>query len=56
MSIRTAWMTADDRSPTGVFVGTRDGGLFASADGGESWHTLADDLLGVRSVKIAYAG
>jgi photosystem II stability/assembly factor-like uncharacterized protein len=45
-------LAADPLSPTGVYVGTTSGTLHASRDGGETWETLADDLPGVRSVKV----
>jgi photosystem II stability/assembly factor-like uncharacterized protein len=49
-------LATDNRESTGVYFGTRDGTLFASTDGGDTWQVLADDLPGVRSVKVAYAG
>ena len=48
-------MCADDRDPTGVYVGTRDGCVYASADEGESFTLVADhlpDVLTVRAVRL----
>lgn len=46
---------ADTATPTGVYVGTRDGSVYASADEGETFATVADhlpDVLVVRSVEL----
>ncbi|MGH2562412.1 MAG: WD40/YVTN/BNR-like repeat-containing protein [Thermomicrobiales bacterium] len=48
-------MATDDRTPTGVYLGSQDGVLHASVDGGTSYRTIAADLPAVRSIKIAYA-
>jgi photosystem II stability/assembly factor-like uncharacterized protein len=48
-------MCADDRDPTGVYVGTRDGCVYASADQGETFTLVADhlpDVLTVRAVRL----
>ena len=48
-------MCADDRDPTGLYVGTRDGCVYASADEGESFTLVADhlpDVLTVRAVRL----
>jgi hypothetical protein len=48
-------MCADDRDPTGLYVGTRDGCLYASADEGETFALVADhlpDVLTVRAVRL----
>jgi hypothetical protein len=48
-------MCADDRDPTGVYVGTRDGCVYASADEGETFTLVADhlpDVLTVRAVRL----
>jgi hypothetical protein len=48
-------MCADDRDPTGVYVGTRDGCVYASADEGETFSLVADhlpDVLAVRAVRL----
>lgn len=47
--------TADNLDPAGLYFGTRGGQLFASADEGESWRSIADWLpavLCVRAVAI----
>ena len=46
-------LAVDARDPAGVFFGTRSGKLFASADEGETWRTIADGLPPVISVKTA---
>jgi hypothetical protein len=57
---RDAWLTvlrdgfaADTRDPTGLYVGTRTGDVFASADGGSSWREVARHLPPVVCVKTA---
>ncbi|TFV78184.1 exo-alpha-sialidase [Blastococcus sp. CT_GayMR19] len=48
-------MCADDRDPTGIYVGTRDGCVYASADEGETFSLVADhlpDVLAVRAVRL----
>jgi photosystem II stability/assembly factor-like uncharacterized protein len=49
-------MAADWFHPTGVYVGTKAGGLYASSDGGIHFTALAEDLPYVRSVKVAHLG
>lgn len=49
-------MCADDADPVGVYVGTRDGCVFASADEGESWTTVARHLPDVQCVRAAVIG
>ncbi len=44
---------ADPCDPTGLYIGTRTGDVFASADGGESWTELARHLPPVLCVKAA---
>lgn len=46
-------MCADTLDPCGVYVGTNTGQIFASRDGGDSWHTIADFLPAVHSVTVA---
>lgn len=46
-------MAVDPLGPAGVYFGTRSGKLFASADEGESWTSLADGLPPVVAVKTA---
>jgi photosystem II stability/assembly factor-like uncharacterized protein len=43
----------DDGEPTGVYVGTRDGCVYASADEGDSFTLVADHLPDVLTVKAA---
>ena len=46
-------MTADNASETGLYLGARDGSLFASLDDGESWTEIVDHLPDVLSVRAA---
>jgi photosystem II stability/assembly factor-like uncharacterized protein len=43
----------DSLQPTGLYLGTRDGCLYASADDGESWTAVAEHLPDVLSVRAA---
>lgn len=46
---------ADDADPTGLYVGTRDGCVYASADEGDTFTTVVDhlpDVLVVRAVSL----
>jgi hypothetical protein len=46
---------ADANDPTGIYVGTRDGCVYASADEGDTFTLVADhlpDVLSVRAVQI----
>jgi hypothetical protein len=45
--------TSDSIEPAGLYFGTRGGQLFASADEGESWRSIADWLPAVLCVKAA---
>jgi hypothetical protein len=45
--------TSDSLDPVGLYFGTRGGQLFASADEGESWTSIADWLPAVLCVKAA---
>jgi photosystem II stability/assembly factor-like uncharacterized protein len=49
-------LAADTHEPAGIYVGTRGGKLFASADDGESWRTVADALPSISCVKAAVVG
>jgi photosystem II stability/assembly factor-like uncharacterized protein len=49
-------MCTDQADPAGVYFGTRNGQVFASADDGESWSELAEHLPGVLSVRAAVIG
>ena len=42
---------ADDRDPTGIYVGTRDGCVYASADEGDTFTLVADHLPDVLTVQ-----
>jgi photosystem II stability/assembly factor-like uncharacterized protein len=44
---------ADTADPTGVYVGTRDGCVYASADEGEAFTTVAEHLPDVLSLRAA---
>ncbi len=46
-------MTADAADPTGLYLGTRDGSVFASNDGGESWSQVTEHLPDVMCVRAA---
>jgi len=46
-------LSADSLDPTGLYLGTRTGEVFASADAGESWRELARHLPPVLLVKTA---
>jgi hypothetical protein len=41
----------DEKSPLGLYFGTQTGELFASADAGRSWSTIAARLPPVASVR-----
>ena len=46
---------SDDHEPTGLYVGTRDGCVYASADEGDTFTLVADhlpDVLAVRAVQL----
>jgi photosystem II stability/assembly factor-like uncharacterized protein len=49
-------MAADACERAGLYVGTRGGKVFASADEGDSWRTIADALPPVCCVKTAVVG
>lgn len=49
-------MCADDQDTAGVYVGSRNGFVFASADEGETWTTLAQHLPDVLCVRAATVG
>ena len=46
-------MCADDADPTGIYFGSRDGTVCGSADGGETWTTIAEHLPDVLCVRAA---
>ncbi|GIW95562.1 MAG: hypothetical protein KatS3mg110_3603 [Pirellulaceae bacterium] len=45
-------MAADRLEPCGIYFGTTGGQLFASADEGESWLTIAQNLPAILSVEV----
>src|SRR5207253_7951463 len=48
-------MCVDDADPAGIYFGTRNGEVYASADEGEHWTELAahlPDVLCVRAAKV----
>ena len=49
-------MCTDDAEPAGIYFGTRNGQVFASADEGESWSQVATHLPGVLCVRAAVVG
>jgi len=44
---------ADDAETTGIYLGTRDGCVYAGADGGESFSTVAEHLPDVLTIRAA---
>lgn len=46
-------LTVDPLTPAGVYFGTTNGQLYASADEGETWHTVAEYLPPIWSVEAA---
>lgn len=46
-------MCVDDGEPAGVYLGSRDGSVYASPDEGEEWFTVAQHLPDVLSVRAA---
>ena len=48
-------LSTDEMNPTGIFFGTRNGKLFGSHDGGDSWRTIEEGLPPIVCVKTAVA-
>jgi hypothetical protein len=46
-------LSTDGLTPTGVYFGTRNGKLFGSTDGGDSWTAILESLPPVVCVKAA---
>jgi photosystem II stability/assembly factor-like uncharacterized protein len=46
-------MCVDDADPVGVYIGSRDGSVYASADEGESWAPVAEHLPDILCVRAA---
>ncbi len=49
-------MSADELEPAGIYAGTNTGTLFASADEGDSWTTIAEHLPPIYSVETLVLG
>jgi photosystem II stability/assembly factor-like uncharacterized protein len=49
-------MCADTADPAGLYLGTRSGEVYASADEGESWRQVAAGLPDVMCVKVGVVG
>jgi hypothetical protein len=49
-------MRTDSNDPTGLYVGTENGQLFGSRNGGESWTTIAEYLPQILSVETGVVG
>ena len=49
-------LCVDEGDPTGVYVGTRDGCVYASADEGDTFALVADHLPDVLVVRAARVG
>jgi photosystem II stability/assembly factor-like uncharacterized protein len=46
-------MCVDDRDPAGVYLGARNGTVWASADGGDSWRQILSEVPDVLVVRAA---
>jgi len=46
-------MKADSNNPTGIYFGTRNGKLYGSKDGGDSWTMIREGLPAITCVKTA---
>jgi photosystem II stability/assembly factor-like uncharacterized protein len=46
-------MSTDNADPAGLYLGARDGSVFASTDGGDSWSQIAAHLPDVLSIRVA---
>jgi photosystem II stability/assembly factor-like uncharacterized protein len=49
-------MAADSLNPAGIYFGTRSGKVYGSADNGNSWKLILDDVPPVTCVKAAVVG
>ena len=54
MTLYREGMSTDRLKPGGVYFGTSDGALFATADGGDSWRAIAEGLPSIRSVSCEH--
>jgi photosystem II stability/assembly factor-like uncharacterized protein len=55
-TIKRQAMTRDDCARVGLYVGTTQGELWASADEGESWRCIARHLPEIYAVEAAWRG
>ena len=46
-------MSADDHESAGIYVGARNGAVWASADAGDTWRQIVSDLPDVMVVGAA---
>ena len=53
LSVLRQAMSSDNFDPCGVYLGTGNGQVFASADEGESWQAIAEHLPPIYSVHAA---
>jgi hypothetical protein len=49
-------MCADDADPAGIYFGTRNGEVYASADEGESWRQIVAHLPDVMCIRAGVVG
>ncbi len=49
-------MCVDDADPAGVYIGSRDGSVYASPDEGETWSAVAEHLPDVLCLRAAVIG
>ncbi|MEY2453087.1 MAG: hypothetical protein QOD92_2661 [Acidimicrobiaceae bacterium] len=52
LTVKRQAMTVDDGDPVGVYFGTTSGEVWASADEGESWQSIAQHLPEIYSVEV----
>ncbi len=51
-TVKRQCMAVDQEENTGVYLGTSNGQLWGSSDGGEHWHLIARDLPQIYSVEV----
>src|SRR5690606_37139563 len=54
-TVKRQCMPVDDQEQVGVYLGTSNGQLWASVDGGENWRGIAMDLPEIYSVEVVRA-